>query len=50
MSDNIKTGSGQLMYFNQPDYASHQAFLILKKQHDDLRKEFDELKKKVDGE
>ena len=30
MSDNIKTGSGKLMYFNLADYASHQAFLIEK--------------------
>tara|TARA_B100002019_G_scaffold204450_1_gene177313 strand:- start:294 stop:446 length:153 start_codon:yes stop_codon:yes gene_type:complete len=50
MAGSIKTGSDALMYFNQPDYASHKAFLLLKKQHDDLRKEFDELKKKVDGE
>ena len=46
----IKTGSDALMYFNQPDFASYQAFMILKKEHEDLKKEFDALKKQVNGE
>ena len=50
MSESIKTGSDALMYFNQPNWASHQAFLILKKEHEDLRKEFNALKKQVNGE
>ena len=44
MSESIKTGSDALMYFNQPDFASYQAFMILKKEHEDLKKEFDALK------
>ena len=50
MSGSIKTGSDALMYFNQPDFASYQSFMILKKEHEDLKKEFDALKKQVNGE
>ena len=49
MSGSIKTGSDALMYFNQPDFASYQALMILKKD-EDLKKEFDALKKQVNGE
>ena len=47
MSGSIKTGSDALMYFNQPDFASYQAFMILKKEHEDLKNDLDDLNKTV---